>query len=149
MARPEHVDAKIPRGKAAFHSILPALGFVIGAPWPLAGKIVIACTAVAMVLSVLGGPRWSLFGRLYNQVIRPAFKIAPGRPEAAAPHRFAETIGAGFLVIATICFLLGATAVGWALALVVAALAAVNWLAGICVGCQMYVLARRVGARTN
>lgn len=149
MARPDQVDAKVPRGKAGFHSILPAVGFAIGAPWPLAGKILIAFTAVAMSLSVLGGPRWSLFGRLYNEVIRPAFNIAPGRREAAAPHRFAETIGAAFLIGATAFFLLGAPALGWALALIVAALAAVNWLAGICVGCQMYVLARRVGARTN
>jgi hypothetical protein len=36
---------------------------------------------------------------------------------------------------------------GWALSLLVAALAALNWLAGYCVGCQMYVMLRRLGAR--
>jgi hypothetical protein len=147
MSRPDQVDSKVPRGKAAFHTLLPVAAFLIDKPFPPAGKVIIALTALAMTVSVAGGPRWSLFGRLFHQVIRPALMIAPGTREAAAPHRFAETIGAIFLLAATAAFLLGWSPVGWGLSLLVAALAALNWLAGICVGCQMYVMMRRLGAR--
>jgi hypothetical protein len=147
MSRPDQVDSKVPRGKAAFHTLLPVAAFLIDQPLAPAGKVIIALTALAMTVSVVGGPRWSLFGRLFHQVIRPALKIGPGTREAAAPHRFAETMGAVFLLAATGAFLLGLAVVGWALSLLVAALAALNWLAGICVGCQMYPLVRRLGAR--
>ena len=137
----------VPRGKDAFHTLLPVAAFLIDKPFAPAGKVIIALTALAMTVSVAGGPRWSLFGRLFQQVVRPAMKIGPGTLEAAAPHRFAELVGAVFLLAATVAFLLGVPVLGWALSLLVAALAALNWLAGFCVGCQMYVILRRLGAR--
>lgn len=143
------MDAAVPRGKAAFHAILPAAAFLIDTVASPAGKYLVGFTAIAMTLSVLGGPQWSLFGITFNKVIRPGFKIRPGAREAAAPHRFAETLGAVFLLAASASFLLGVAPLGWALALLVSALAAVNWLAGICVGCQMYVLIRRFGHRAS
>lgn len=149
MARPEQVDSAVPRGKAAFHALLPAAAFLLDTVAAPAGKYVVGFTAVAMTLSVLGGPQWSLFGITFNKLIRPTFKIRPGTRESAAPHRFAETLGAAFLLAATVAFLLGVAPLGWGLALLVAALAAVNWLAGICVGCQMYVLMRRLGHRAS
>lgn len=147
MGKPAQVDSKVPRGKAAFHSLIPAIAFLVDSVAPPAGKVLVALTGAAMAVSTLGGPQLSLFGRLFNRVVRPLLKIKPGRPEAAAPHRFAEALGAAVLLAATAAFLLGADAAGWALALLVAALAAINWLGGICVGCQMYLLARRLGAR--
>jgi hypothetical protein len=147
MSRPGQVDAQVPRGKAAFHALLPVAAFLVDKPFPPAGKVIVALTALAMAVSVVGGPRWSLFGRLFQQVVRPAMHLGPGTIEAAAPHRFAEMVGAIFLLAATGAFLLGFATLGWALSLLVAALAALNWLAGLCVGCQMYVLLRRMRTR--
>jgi hypothetical protein len=51
-----------------------------------------------------------------------------------------------FLTAATIAFVLGATTVGWTLSLIVAGLAALAAVTGICVGCEMYTfVARRRG----
>ena len=147
MSRAGQVDSQVPRGKAAFHTLLPVAAFLFDQPFPPAGKVIIALTVLAMAVSVVGGPRWSLFGRLFQQVIRPAMRLGPGTIEAAAPHRFAEAVGAVFLLAATGAFLLEVAWLGWALSLIVAALAALNWLAGFCVGCQMYVLLRRLSAR--
>jgi Domain of unknown function (DUF4395) len=147
MSRPSQVDSQVPRGKAAFHTLLPVLAFLADKPFPPAGKVIVGLTALAMAVSVAGGPRWSLFGRLFQQVVRPAMHIGAGTIEAAVPHRFAEMTGAIFLVAAAGAFLLRIPAVGWALSLIVAALAALNWLAGYCVGCQVYVMLRRLGAR--
>lgn len=138
------VDSKIPRGKAAFHALIPAGAFLLGGP---AGGIIVGLTGAAMALSVVGGPRLSLFGNLFGKVLRPVLRISPGKPEDVAPHRFAEAIGAIFLLAAAASLLAGFSTVGWGLALIVVALAALNWLAGICVGCQMYLLLQRVRGR--
>ena len=145
MVRPAQVDSAVVRGKAAFHCLLPAAGFLLDTVASPAGKVLVAFTALAMTVSVLGGPQVSLFGLAYTRVLRPVFGLKPGHREAAPPHRFAETVGAVFLSVATLCFLLGVAPVGWALVVVVVALAAINWLAGICVGCMMYPLVARLG----
>jgi uncharacterized protein DUF4395 len=145
VAGPALVDSKVPRGKAAFHAILPALAFLVGGK---AGPVIVGVTGILMTVSVLGGPRYSVIGLLFRNVVRPALKIGPGKPEEAAPHRFAEAIGAVLLLIAGAAGIAGAPSVIWkSISLLVAALAALNWIAGICVGCQMYLLFKRASAR--
>lgn len=149
MSAPAQVDSKIPRGKAAFHTLLPALAFLLDAAIPsAAGRFVVGFTGLAMAVSVVGGPRLSLFGRIFNQVIRPALRIGPGTPEEVAPHRFAESIGAVCLLTA-FALVWVAEAAGWAIVLLVVALAALNWLAGICVGCQVYLIGARLLGRSR
>jgi hypothetical protein len=141
MSRPQVVDSNLPRGKAAFHTLLPAAAYLIGGK---TGVLIVAATGLAMAASVLLGPRFSIFGKLFQKVIRPALRIGEGKKEEAAPHRFAEAIGAAFLIAASLALILGATFIGSFLTLAVAALAALNWLGGICVGCQMYLLFQRI-----
>jgi hypothetical protein len=145
MSEPKQVDSKVPRGKAAFHTLLPALAFLIqGTP----GLVIVGLTGAAMAVSVLGGPKVSLIGRAFK-LIRRAFNLKPGQPEAAAPHIFAEAVGAIFLLGSAAALLWWKPTVGWGLALIVVALAALNWLAGICVGCQMYLLISRLRGRVR
>ncbi|MER3555305.1 MAG: DUF4395 domain-containing protein [Meiothermus sp.] len=58
--------------------------------------------------------------------------------EDPRPHRFARTVGAVFLGLASLSFLLGAAPLGWALAIIVALLALLNLTTNICVGCFLY-----------
>ena len=53
----------------------------------------------------------------------------------------------GFLAAATVAFLAGASVLGWVLTLIVAALAALAAVTGLCVGCEMYVLISRLRGR--
>lgn len=139
------VDARVPRAKAAFHTVIPALAFLFDVP------VVAGLVGLIMAISVVGGPRLSLFGRLYTQVIRPGFGIAEGRGESAAPHRFAEVIGAVMLLVGGSLLLVGGEGAlgvsGWSLVLIVVALAALNAITGICVGCRMYPLWLRARGR--
>lgn len=139
------VDARVPRAKAAFHAVIPALAFLFDVP------LVAGLVGLIMAISVVGGPRLSLFGRLYTQVIRPAFGIAEGRRDSAAPHRFAEVIGAVMLLVGGSLLLVGGEGAlgvsGWSLVLIVVALAALNAITGICVGCRMYPLWLRARGR--
>jgi hypothetical protein len=63
-----------------------------------------------------------------------------------APHRFAQGVGAAFLIVATlVLFLSKATTLGWALDLIVFALAAINMTIGFCAGCLVYFYLGRIG----
>lgn len=146
MSKPAQVDPNVPRAKAVFHAVLPAIGFLLGGIY---GATIIASTGLAMAASVIGGPRYSLIGHIYRKLVRPAFKIPSGIPEAAAPHRFAEAVGAAFLITSGALYFAGITPAAGALALIVVALATLNAAAGICVGCQMYVMFKRVTSRAT
>jgi len=64
--------------------------------------------------------------------------------EDAAPHRFAQGMGATVLILASLALFLGAPTVGWALALLVVALAAINLVFGFCVGCFIFFQIQRL-----
>lgn len=143
MERPAQVDAAVPRAKAAFHFLLPGIAFLAGPP---AASYILMVTGLIMSASVLGGPKFSLFGQVFKAV-RPTLGIGPGKKEAVAPHRFAEALGAVCLLAAAALYFAGATLVAQVLTLMVVALALLNAAAGICVGCQMYLLAKRFSGR--
>ena len=74
------------------------------------------------------------------KIARPDVRI--DNPE---PHLFAQGVGGAFLTAATLAFIANAATVGWVLAWIVVALAALNLFAGICVGCLMYYWLNRLG----
>ena len=87
----------------------------------------------------------ALFQRIYRDVLRPAGLLKPDlHDEDAAPHRFAQGMGAAVLLIATIALFAGAQALGWGLSFVVIALAAVNLFFGFCAGCFVYFQLQRL-----
>lgn len=146
MGRPNQVDASIPRNKAIIHAVIPALAFLIGGK---ASSYVLLSTGLVMTLSVALGPRYSLFGLIVRK-LRARLGAAPGKLEEAAPHVFAEAVGAAFLLGASAAYATGRTTVGGWLALIVVALATLNAAASICVGCQAYLLLRRLrGGRVS
>jgi hypothetical protein len=90
-------------------------------------------------------PQAALFQRIYRDVLRPAGLLKPDlHDEDAAPHRFAQGMGAAVLLIATIALFAGATVLGWGLSFVVIALAAVNLFFGFCAGCFVYFQLQRL-----
>ncbi len=118
------------------------VAFVFALPW------LVALVAVVMALGTIT-PQLALFQRLYRDVLRPAGLLRPDlHAEAAAPHRFAQGMGATVLGVAWLALVAGLGLLGWALTLVVVALAAINLFFGFCVGCFVYLqLARLRQAR--
>ncbi len=116
------------------------VAFVIDLPW------LVAAVALVMALGT-ASPALALFQRLYRDVLRPAGLLRPDiHHEDAAPHRFAQGMGAAVLILASAALFLGAPAVGWALALLVVALAAINLLFGFCAGCFIFFQIQRLRA---
>jgi hypothetical protein len=126
-------------------------GIVVTVLFAFAGSIVsgvflwlIPALAVVLLLGTFV-PRLALFKQLYFLVLRPAGAVRP-RPneDSPAPHNFAQGLGGGVLVLASLVLLIS-PAVGLALSLLVGLLAFVNLAFGYCVGCQIYYFLGRRG----
>jgi Domain of unknown function (DUF4395) len=115
-----------------------ALAFLLDQPWLVA--FVFAVMAIGTAL-----PQAALFQRIYRDVLRPAGLLKPDiHQEEAAPHRFAQGLGAAVLLVGAIALFSGALTLGWGLAFVVIALAAINLFFGFCAGCFVYFQLQRL-----
>jgi hypothetical protein len=137
---PDPIDPRGPRTNQAVLAVALLAGFLTDW-WP-----VVAVFAVVLFLGVAFGPRYGPVLRLYAEVIRPRLG-PPAELEDPRPPRFAATVGVAFLVAATVAFLAGAPGLGWALALIVAALAGLAAITGICIGCEVYLWLARLRGR--
>ena len=140
MSKPLVVDTTALRFNQASIIVLVALAFVLQQPWlALAVGVVLAVGTAVQSLA--------LFQQIYRQILRPAGLLkARVHPDDPAPHRFAQGVGAAFLLASGLFLLLTPLLiVGWVLALIVVVLAGVNLFAGFCAGCFVYYQLGRVG----
>ena len=127
------------RVNQAFIILFIVAGYILDLP------ALVVFVAVVMSAGTLV-PAAALFQQFYRQVLRPAGLLKPDlHQEDPAPHRFAQGVGAAFLLAATVAFIAGAAGLGWALAAIVAVLAAVNLFFGFCAGCFVYFQLTRAG----
>jgi len=110
---------------------------VLAGWWPILGVL-----AGQLAIGLAFGRRYCLPCLLYFEVIQP--RIGEGPIEDSRPPRFANVVGAVFLTTATVAYLGGVTVVGAGLGLIVAALALLAAITGLCVGCEIYRFAARV-----
>ena len=138
---PKPIDPRGPRTNQAVLTVALLVGFLADFE-PIA-----AIFAVVLFLGAAFGPRYGPVLRLYADVIRPRLG-PPAELEDPRPPRFAAAVGVAFLSASTVALAAGHPGLAWGLALVVAALAGLAAVTGICVGCEVYLLlARRRGIR--
>jgi hypothetical protein len=136
MTTPAPIDPRGPRFNQAVLATALLGGFLFD--W----RPVVPLFALVLLAGAALGPRYGPFLALYAKVIRP--RIGPPRElEDPRPPRFAAALGVVFLGAGTLAFAAGVPGLGWALALVVAGLAALAAVTGLCVGCEMYLLLAR------
>jgi hypothetical protein len=134
------VDASALRVNQALIVALVALAFVFGG----AGRWLVLFVAESLAL-VAVWPGRGPFQLFYRHGLRRLGIVQPRpRPDEPSPHRFAQAVGAAFLLIAAIFLFAGVTVAGWLLAWLVAALALVNLLFGFCAGCFAYYQFQRL-----
>lgn len=134
---PKPIDPRGPRFNQGVLTVALLVGFAAKF-WAIAPIF-----AVVLFLGAAFGAKWGPFLRLYAEVVKPRLS-PPKELEDPRPPRFAATIGTVFLGAATIAFAAGAGTLGWVLTLIVAALAGLAAVTGICVGCEIYLMwARR------
>jgi len=134
------VDIHLAKFSQACVVILAGLAFLFNQP------IIVLIAAIVMALATLS-PAASPFKILYQRVVLPLGLLHPRVVEDdPAPHRFAQGIGAAFLIASSfILFLTQATILGWALDLIVFVLAGINFTLGFCAGCFVYYWLARLG----
>ena len=137
MTAPSHpVDVRGPRFSAWVTSVVLAVALVTGS-----GGLV-AVQAVVFAVGAFAGLRYAPYGVLFRLLVAP--RLGPARErEPEAPPRFAQLVGLLFALVGAAGYLLGAPvlgAVATGLALVAALL---NAATGFCLGCELYLIARR------
>lgn len=129
---PTPIDPRGPRANQAVLATGLVLGFVVGLEW------VAPLFAVVLFIGAAFGPSYGPVLRFFRDVIRPRLS-PPSELEDPRPPRFASAVGVVVLAGGTLAFLVGASVVGWVLVSVVAALAGLSAVTGLCVGCEIYV----------
>src|SRR3979490_881102 len=130
------IDARAPRTNQAIVGTLSLVAAITG--WgPILGML-----AGQRAIGLVFGRRYCLPCLLYFEVIQP--RIGEGPIEDSRPPRFANVVGAVFLGTATISYLVGLSTVGFGLPLLVAGLAFLAAITGLCVGCEIYRFTARL-----
>jgi hypothetical protein len=93
-----------------------------------------------------GSPRHGPYGVLFQSLVAPRLP-RPTELEPAAPVRFAQLVGLVFLAVAATGYLVGSPVVGAAMIAVALGAAFLNAVFGLCLGCEVYLAARRLAHR--
>lgn len=131
------VDPRGQRFNATLSAIVLAVALITGSGWLLAAQ------AVVFGIGAVLGLRYSPYGVIYRSLVRPRLG-PPAGMEAAAPPRFAQGAGLVISVIGVIGYGTGLIGLGMAAAAAALAAAFLNAAFGFCLGCEMYVLIKRV-----
>jgi hypothetical protein len=133
------LDPRGPRFAAAITSLVLIVVLLTGSGWLALAQAVVFGIGAASA-------RWAPYGALYRVLIAPRL-APPTEREAAEPVRFAQGVGFVFAVVSGIGYLAGAPVVGAVAAACALVAALLNAVFGLCVGCEMYLLLRRVQLR--
>jgi hypothetical protein len=131
------IDPRGPRFGALLTLVVFVVVLITGSIWLLAAQALVFAAGTAF-----GLPR-SPYGLLYRWLVRPRLG-PPAELEPAAPPRFAQGVGLVISVIGVIGYAVGATALGMAAAAAGVLAAFLNGVFGLCLGCEMYLLIRRI-----
>lgn len=130
------IDPRGPRFGAAVTTVVLALVLITGAAWLL------AIQAIVFALGAFA-PDIAPYGRLYARLIRPRL-APPAELEDPAPPRFAQAVGLAFSVVGLVGLLTGVTALAYAAIGAALAAAFLNAAFGFCLGCEIYLVIRRL-----
>jgi hypothetical protein len=136
---PNPVNEHVARVTAVGVVVLVVLTIGLGQAWM---SLLIAYGFLARVAA---GPKLSPLAQFASRVVVPAAKWRP-KPVPGPPKRFAQAIGAVFSTAAVVAhFTLGATGAAYVLLALLAAAAALEGFAGICLGCIVFARLMRAG----
>jgi hypothetical protein len=135
------VDPRGPRFGGAVTTVVLAVALVLVGT--TAGTVLVAWQTLVFALGAIVGLHAQPYGIVFRKVIRPRL-APPAELEASTPPRFAQGVGFAFGLVGTLALALGASTVGLVAAGLALAAAFLNAAFGFCLGCEMYLLGRRL-----
>ena len=137
------IDPRGPRAAATLTSVLLAL--VLVTPEPVAG-ILLGVQVAVFALGAARGVQRTPYAVLFRRFLRPRL-AAPAELEDPRPPRFAQAVGLAFAGSGLMLLLLGMPVAALVLAGLALVAALLNAALGLCLGCELYLILRRVTSR--
>jgi len=135
------IDPRGPQFNAMLTSVVLALT-LITAP-DTVGVVLLGVQTVLFATGVALGVQRTPAAYLFRTFVRPRLG-APAHLEDPQPPRFAQGVGLVFALVGLVGYLSGATVLGAIATGFALAAALLNAVFGYCLGCEMYLLIRRV-----
>jgi hypothetical protein len=131
------IDPRGQRFAAAVTTVVLAVVLLTGSAWLLAAQTIV------FAIGAFAGLHRSPYGVVYRRLVRP--RLGPPRElESEAPPRFAQGVGFAFGLVGTLALALGASTLGLVAVGLALAAAFLNAAFGFCLGCEMYLIGRRL-----
>ena len=142
MPRPTQIDPRGQRFAAGLTAVVLATVLLTGSVWLLAAQAVVFATGAFV------GPHRTPYAAVFRRFVRPRL-APPSHLEAVEPPQFAQLVGLLFAGVGVLGLASGATLVGQVAVALALAAAFLNAAFGFCLGCEVYLLGRRVvGSRS-
>ena len=136
-ATPRLVDVRGPRFAAWITSAVLAVVLLTG------NVALLVVQALVFATGAVLGMRRHPYGVLFRVLVAP--RLGPVRErEPEFPLRFAQSVGLVFAVVGVAGYALGAPVVGATATGLALAAALLNAAVGFCLGCELYLIVRRV-----
>jgi hypothetical protein len=134
------VDPRGQRFAATVSTVVLAFALILTSGWLLAAQ------AVVFGIGAVFGLRYAPYGQLFRWLARRrVLRLGPPTElEAAGPPRFAQAVGLVISLIGVAGYATGITALGIAATAAALAAAFLNAAFGYCLGCEMYLLIRKI-----
>lgn len=136
------VDPRGPRFAAALTTLVLAAVLLTGS------TVLVAAQTFVFAAGAVFGLRFSPYSVIFRRLVRPRLG-PPTDLEPEAPPRFAQAVGAVFGLAATVGFLTGVDALGLGATAVAFGVAFLNAVFGFCLGCEIYLIAKRLTVPTR
>ncbi|GHJ40722.1 DUF4395 domain-containing protein [Streptomyces sp. TS71-3] len=131
------IDTRGPRFGATVTTVVLAAVLVTGS------SALLGWQALCFAVGAAAGVQKSPYGLLFRAVVRPRLG-PPSDVEPPAPPQFAQAVGLVFALLGLVGYLWGPAWLGLAATGCALAAAFLNAAFGYCLGCEMYLLLRRV-----
>ncbi len=132
------IDPRGPRFGAVITTVVFIAVLITSNVWLLAAQAVVFATGT------LFGMRYAPYGLIYRWLVRPRLG-PPAELEDEAPPRFSQGLGLVFAVVGVVGYATGLTPLGIAAVACGLIAAFLNGAFGLCLGCELYLLIRRIG----
>jgi hypothetical protein len=135
------IDPRGPRFAATLTTVLLA-AVLLTAP-SLTAVGVLTFQAVVFAVGAIAGVQHTPYAWIFRLLVRPRL-APPTESEDPAPPRFAQAVGLAFAVVGLAGYLSGVTLLGAVATGLALAAAFLNAAFGFCLGCEVYLLLRRI-----
>ena len=133
------IDPRGPQVAAGLTAVVLAGVLLLPSP---ANVLLLGAQAVLFAIGAVRGVQHTPYAWVFRTLVRP--RLAPPTEwEAPEPPRFAQAVGLGFAVVGLVAFLAGATVLGQVAVGAALVAALLNAVFAFCLGCEVYLLARR------